>query len=57
MQEDFGIFLHGPLFRPKQRKPQDYAPPLYIVGSLTDKIFKITDIKLDSRAGGTITAN
>jgi len=57
MQEDFGIFLHGPLFRPKQRKPQDYAPPLYIVGSLTDKIFKITDIKLNSRAGGTITAN
>eukprot|EP00401_Gymnodinium_catenatum_P028989 CAMPEP_0117514628 /NCGR_PEP_ID=MMETSP0784-20121206/30166_1 /TAXON_ID=39447 /ORGANISM="" /LENGTH=450 /DNA_ID=CAMNT_0005310427 /DNA_START=50 /DNA_END=1402 /DNA_ORIENTATION=- len=42
---DFGIFLHGPLFRPAQQQLADFAPPLYIVGSLTDKIFRLDNFR------------
>jgi hypothetical protein len=45
IQKDFSIFLHGPTFRPKQRKPQDYAPPLYVSGTVVDKIWRIDNIQ------------
>eukprot|EP00932_Pfiesteria_piscicida_P000547 SRR837773.10533.p1 GENE.SRR837773.10533~~SRR837773.10533.p1 ORF type:complete len:366 (-),score=128.40 SRR837773.10533:50-988(-) len=54
VQDDFGIFLHGPLFRPSQRKAGDDLPNLLVTGSLTDKIFKFTDFK---RADNVITAS
>lgn len=53
VRDEFGIFLHGPLFRPAMKKAQDYVPPLYIVGSLTDKIWRLDDITLDQ---GTVSA-
>eukprot|EP00931_Biecheleriopsis_adriatica_P035520 TRINITY_DN20446_c0_g1_i2.p1 TRINITY_DN20446_c0_g1~~TRINITY_DN20446_c0_g1_i2.p1 ORF type:complete len:450 (+),score=62.09 TRINITY_DN20446_c0_g1_i2:82-1431(+) len=54
VRDDFGIFLHGPLFRPAMKKPEDYVPPLYVVGSLTDKIWRLDDIGLSQ---GTLSAS
>jgi hypothetical protein len=46
VQKDFGIFLHGPKLRPKQQKSGQYAPPLYVSGSLVDKVWRIDDIQM-----------
>jgi len=57
-EDDFSIFLHGPLWRPKQRKPEDFAPPLYISGTLVDKIWRLEDFRAKPTPEGTIiTAN
>jgi len=53
VHNDFGIFLHGPLFRPAQRQAQDFAPPLLVVGSLVDKIWRLEDIRDED---GSVTA-
>jgi len=58
VQDDFGIFLHGPLWRPQLRKPEDFAPPLYLAGSLVDKIWRLEDFRAAPSAEGKfITAN
>jgi len=54
VQDDFGIFLHGPLFRPAQRKANDVLPSVFVTGSLTDKIFKFDDFRF---SGGDVSAN
>jgi len=57
-EDDFGIFLHGPLWRPQQRKKEDWAPPLYIAGTLVDKIWRLEDFRATpSPEGKVITAN
>ena len=53
VQDDFGIFVHGPFFRPAQRKADDDLPALLVTGSLTDKVFKFTDFR---HGGDAITA-
>jgi hypothetical protein len=53
-RRDFGIFLHGPHFRPKQRLAGDYAPPVYVSGSLVDKIWRIDNIQ--PAPGGALAA-
>jgi hypothetical protein len=54
VHDDFGIFLHGPLFRPALQKATEFAPPLYIAGSLTDKIWRLDDVNYD---GKNVSAN
>jgi hypothetical protein len=58
VEDDFGIFLHGPLFRPQQQQPHDFAPPLYFTGSLVDKIWRLENIvTADASASASVAAD
>lgn len=38
---DFSIFLHGPKLLPSEQQPEDSLPPLYVSGTIVDKIWRI----------------
>jgi hypothetical protein len=58
VEDDFSIFLHGPLWRPNLRKPGDFAPPLYVAGTLVDKIWRLEDFRAQPTSDGlAVTAN
>jgi len=50
VHEDFGIFLHGPMFRPAMKKAEDFVPPILLAGSLVDKIWRMDDIVMKDGA-------